>query len=65
MNTNRPRYCLAILIVLMAAVAFLMESQVNDYLLAIVCFAGINIILAVSLNLTNGFTGLFSLGHPA
>jgi branched-chain amino acid transport system permease protein len=38
---------------------------VNDYILSIVCFAGINIILAVSLNLTNGFTGLFSLGHPA
>ncbi len=65
MNTNRPRYCLAILIVLMAAFAFLMESWANSYLIAIVCFAGINIILAVSLNLTNGFTGLFSLGHPA
>jgi len=30
-----------------------------------VSFIGINIILAVSLNITNGFTGLFSLGHPA
>ena len=37
----------------------------NDYLLSIVAFVGINIILAVSLNITNGFTGLFSLGHPA
>lgn len=29
----------------------------------IVVFAGINIILAVSLNLVNGFTGQFSIGH--
>jgi branched-chain amino acid transport system permease protein len=33
------------------------------YLLQIVCLAGINIILAVSLNLINGFTGQFSIGH--
>ena len=32
---------------------------------SIIAFVGINIILAVSLNITNGFTGLFSLGHPA
>jgi len=44
---------------------FVLRSTMNDYILSIVCFAGINIILAVSLNLTNGFTGLFSLGHPA
>ena len=28
-------------------------------------FVGINVVLAVSLNITNGFVGLFSLGHPA
>ena len=33
------------------------------YLLQIVCLAGINVILAVSLNLINGFTGQFSIGH--
>ena len=37
----------------------------NDYILSIVTFVGIYIILALSLNITNGFTGLFSLGHPA
>ena len=37
----------------------------DPYTLSIAGFAGINIILAVSLNLTNGFIGLFSLGHPA
>ncbi len=33
------------------------------YPLRIVTLAGINIILAVSLNLINGFTGQFSIGH--
>jgi len=35
----------------------------QEYLLRILCLAGINIILAVSLNLINGFTGQFSIGH--
>lgn len=65
MATNRPRYLLAFMIVFMIVFSFFMENTSNDYLLAIVSFTGINIILAVSLNLTNGFTGLFSLGHPA
>ena len=33
--------------------------------LSILQFGGINVVLAVSLNITNGFIGLFSLGHPA
>lgn len=37
----------------------------NSYTLSILEFVGIYIILAVSLNITNGFAGLFSLGHPA
>ena len=36
---------------------------INSYYLAILIYAGINIILAVSLNLVNGFTGQFSMGH--
>ena len=35
----------------------------NPYLLQIVMLCGINVILAVSLNLVNGFTGQFSIGH--
>jgi branched-chain amino acid transport system permease protein len=37
--------------------------RISPYLLQVVCLAGINIILAVSLNLINGFTGQFSIGH--
>ena len=46
-------------------VVYAASAALNPYLLSIVAFGGINIILAVSLNITNGFTGLFSLGHPA
>jgi branched-chain amino acid transport system permease protein len=35
----------------------------SPYVLQVICLAGINIILAVSLNLINGFTGQFSIGH--
>lgn len=40
------------------------EATLDDYYLSIGCFIGINVILACSLNMTNGFCGLFSLGHP-
>ncbi|PIE36132.1 branched-chain amino acid ABC transporter permease [candidate division KSB3 bacterium] len=43
----------------------LSNHLLNDYILSIVTFVGIYSILALSLNITNGFTGLFSLGHPA
>jgi branched-chain amino acid transport system permease protein len=37
--------------------------SLSPYFVQILCLAGINIILAVSLNLINGFTGQFSIGH--
>jgi len=36
---------------------------ISPYFLQVICLAGINVILAVSLNLINGFTGQFSIGH--
>ncbi len=65
MGWNGHRWFFPMLILGGAILVFVLRSTMNDYILSIVCFAGINIILAVSLNLTNGFTGLFSLGHPA
>jgi branched-chain amino acid transport system permease protein len=41
----------------------LVEDKINSYRLFIAYDIGINIILAVSLNLINGYTGQFSLGH--
>jgi ABC-type branched-subunit amino acid transport system permease subunit len=37
--------------------------SISPYVLQILSLAGINVILAVSLNLINGFTGQFSIGH--
>lgn len=41
----------------------LLFATINDYVVQIIILIGINIILAVSLNLINGVTGQFSLGH--
>jgi branched-chain amino acid transport system permease protein len=47
-----------------AVLEVLIQTQVlDDYTLQIVCFSGINIIVALSLNLISGFTGQLSLGH--
>jgi len=53
------------LIVALAAalVAQIFSNQINGYYYDVIIKVGINIILAVSLNLINGYTGQFSLGH--
>jgi branched-chain amino acid transport system permease protein len=50
-------------IVLLAGLQTQLSNWIGDYYYTIVIFAGINIILAVSLNLINGITGQFSIGH--
>ena len=48
----------------LAALEFLLPKLVtNTYYLRILMLCGINVILAVSLNLVNGLTGQFSIGH--
>ncbi|MFT3925508.1 MAG: branched-chain amino acid ABC transporter permease [Myxococcales bacterium] len=52
--------------VLLAAaylVGGLLEDNVIEYVVRIILFCGINSILAVGLNLINGTTGQFSIGH--
>ena len=44
---------------------WLAQSTFSDYLTTLLAVLFLNAALAVSLNLTNGLTGLFSLGHPA
>src|SRR5437879_13391728 len=39
------------------------SEQIDPYFLDVLIGIGINVILAVSLNLVNGYTGQFSLGH--
>jgi branched-chain amino acid transport system permease protein len=55
-------------LLLIAAIAFAglvssFSDRLDPYFLRVVISAGINITLAVSLNLVNGYTGQFSLGH--
>ena len=49
--------------VLAAFITTYFSTQFNSYYLGLAIDVGINIILAVSLNLINGHTGQFSLGH--
>ena len=59
-----PRPHLALLAALLVAFGLSRGAdQFNPYYLDVLIGIGINIILAVSLNLVNGYTGQFSLGH--
>ncbi len=64
MNSKTRSY-LFLLIGLAAVVglSFPLEASVNSYDMRIIINIGISMILAASLNLINGFTGQFSLGH--
>lgn len=59
----RSMYSWLIVIAVAFAVSGLSYLFLNPYLQQIVFYIGINIILAASLNLVNGFCGQFSLGH--
>jgi len=64
MSLSRPAQVgLATLLAGTAAVAA-MTQTLDAYMLTLASFIGLHIMLAVSLTLTNGYTGLFSLGHP-
>jgi branched-chain amino acid transport system permease protein len=56
----------ALIVAIYLVVTVLMSADIIDsYLFLNIVSIGINIILAVSLNLITGFTGQFSLGHAA
>lgn len=52
-----------IAVVLVGVLGTFIGDTMDPYFFTILMYAGINIILAVSLNLVNGFTGQFSMGH--
>ncbi len=60
---HRPKSTLFAAVLIIAALALVVPQSINQYYLFILYDIGINIILAVSLNLINGYTGQFSLGH--
>ena len=62
MNFRHAKLLLLVALALSLLVS-LLADRINPYVLFILYDIGINIILAVSLNLINGYTGQFSLGH--
>jgi branched-chain amino acid transport system permease protein len=56
---------LLVLVAGLGLAAALANATLGAYELTLIGFAGINVMLAVSLSFSNGLTGLFSLGHPA
>ncbi len=48
---------------LIVALLYYLENWLPSFWLTLFLLFGINTILAISLNITNGWTGLFSLGH--
>ncbi len=54
---------LPLIIVAVALLGVFLERSMNAYDFRVVMLIGFNIILAVSLQLINGFSGQFSLGH--
>ncbi|HHV80420.1 MAG TPA: branched-chain amino acid ABC transporter permease [bacterium] len=57
------RYLLVVIGILIIYGIDLLSPNISPYYLQIIIFSGINIILAVSLNVINGLCGQFSLGH--
>jgi len=55
--------CALVAGLLVAGVIGACSDRIDPYFLDVLTGIGINVILAVSLNLVNGYTGQFSLGH--
>ena len=60
-TVTRALWTTGILVILWACGRF--GPAIGDYYFRILILCGLSIILAVSLNIVNGFAGQFSLGH--
>src|SRR5207245_11660289 len=60
-SVNRKVLLLAAVVV--SAVVTMFQGNINPYYFQVIIYIGVNIILATSLNLINGYAGQFSLGH--
>ena len=63
MNYRHIKKLALLVAILLAAGCSYFSGSINSYKLQVLIFIGINVTLAVSLNLINGYTGQFSLGH--
>jgi branched-chain amino acid transport system permease protein len=62
MFISRPRTCLLVALAISVLLGFV-QDRIDPYYVDVLTRIGINITLAVSLNLINGYAGQFSLGH--
>ena len=62
-NCNLFRLIVFVILPLIVLISAGMHPK--TYSTALLCTLGINILLAASLNLVNGFSGMFSMGHAA
>ena len=64
---NRNNILTAVFVLVLYLLGFVLSSVgiIDSYIMLNLMVVGINVILAVSLNLITGFTGQFSLGHAA
>ncbi|AOT70447.1 branched-chain amino acid ABC transporter permease [Geosporobacter ferrireducens] len=60
---NTKRILNIVSIITLIGLLFIFDQTFDSYKMRIVNLCGIYVILGLSLNLINGFTGLFSLGH--
>ena len=52
-----------LLLAALAGLLFCIDGNASNYIVRITRLCAINIVLALSMNLVQGFTGIFSLGH--
>lgn len=52
-----------LLLAVLVGVLFMIDGHASKYIIRITRLCAINIVLALSMNLVQGFTGIFSLGH--
>ncbi|MCQ4923115.1 branched-chain amino acid ABC transporter permease [Tissierella carlieri] len=62
MKKNKLLFNISLIVIALVALFFL-NIYLDNYQVTIINLCAIYIILALSMNLINGFTGLFSLGH--
>lgn len=64
-NNKRESIIIAVILLVILAVAFYLDAKLPSYHIAIKVIkkAAVYSLVAVSMNLLNGFTGLFSLGQ--
>jgi branched-chain amino acid transport system permease protein len=63
MSITRRRWFPILLVAILASVLLALQASGSGYLQGLAINIGLFMILVVSLNLFNGFTGVFSLGH--